>query len=453
MPHPGQWVEVFVVALVAAQGNDRLSQAPGVILVAVAIQTLREEPVDIDPDRSAPVPGREEREAVAIIAGHGRDAFVRETKARVLQRAHHAPRSLFIWYSREEGDEVGRDVRVDQPLCDEIEVQVDRVLRVPELLVHRTGRPLCPLLEEGSVLPQGARDLRQIFVGLAQERVEEHVLHQEGAVFPYPGLVVVALGEEMNEVSETVVGRVQRSVFRGNEMCVGTPVLRDLGWPELQALHDRVPHGGVVHARLPRVADIHESLTFRVTLPVEVLVPRHKLRERVLEERPDAQVILSALIDSEGGRGVNRRLDNAAGPDLRRSIRVLVCVPEVYAREVPAEVGIEYDLGQEPVAPLSVEQMCELPRGAPLVIMRVPDGDERRVPGPLVRVEPGTWLGVLPGPVKGQDQLRLTDEIDFVFQHALCLPLGTRVHPNHSAPLAGPDSTPLGMSPRRIPAK
>src|SRR5215218_7530395 len=100
-----------------------------------------------DPDRPAPVPGREECEAVAIIAGHRLDAFVRETKARVLQRAHHAPRSLFIRYSREEGDEVRRDVHVDQPLCDEIEVLVDRVLLVPELLVHRTGRPLRALLE------------------------------------------------------------------------------------------------------------------------------------------------------------------------------------------------------------------------------------------------------------------------------------------------------------------
>ena len=128
-------------------------------------------------------------------------------------------------------------------------------------------------------------------------------------------------------------------------MCIGTPVLRDLGWPELQALHDRVPHWGVVHTRLPWVADIHEPLIFGVALPVEVLVPRHKLRERVLEERLGAQGILGALIDPEGGRGVNRRLDDAAGPDLRRSVRALECVPEVYAREVPAEVRIEYDLG------------------------------------------------------------------------------------------------------------
>src|SRR5215208_7770392 len=103
MPRPGQWVEVFVVALVAAQGNDRLSQAPGVVLVAVAIQTLREEPVDVDPDRSTPVPGREEREAVGIVAGHGRDAFVGEAETRTLQHPHHAPRRPFVGYPREEG--------------------------------------------------------------------------------------------------------------------------------------------------------------------------------------------------------------------------------------------------------------------------------------------------------------------------------------------------------------
>src|SRR5215211_1183040 len=258
----------------------------------------------------------------------------------------------------------------------------------------------------------------------------------------------------MDEVGETVVGRVQGSVFRGNEMCVGTPVVRDLGRPELQALHDRVPHGGVVHARLPRVADIHESLIFRVALPVEVLVPRHKLRERVLEERPGAHDVLGALIDPEGGRRVNRRLDNAAGPDLLRSVRALVGVPEVYAREVPAEVGIEYDLGQEPVVPLGVEEMCKLPRGALLGIVRVPDGDERRVPGPLVRVESGAWLGVLPGPVQVQNQLRFADEIDFVFQHAVCLPLGTDLvaNPQPTAPSAIPGISTDTLS-RRIPAR
>jgi hypothetical protein len=71
MPRPGQRIEVFIVTLIAAQGNDRVSQAPGGILVAVAIQTPREEPVNVDPDRSTPVPGRGEREAVAVVAGTG----------------------------------------------------------------------------------------------------------------------------------------------------------------------------------------------------------------------------------------------------------------------------------------------------------------------------------------------------------------------------------------------
>src|SRR5215212_3892657 len=169
MTRPGQWVEVFVVALVAAQGNDRLSQAPGVILVAVAIQTPREEPVNVDPDRSTPVPGRGEREAVAVVAGHGCDAFVGEPETRALQLPHHAPRRLFVGYPREEGaGEVGRHVRVDRSSRGKVEIHIDRVLLVPELPVDSASRLLRAHLEVCTVLPQGPGDLRQIFVGPAQ---------------------------------------------------------------------------------------------------------------------------------------------------------------------------------------------------------------------------------------------------------------------------------------------
>jgi hypothetical protein len=55
-----------------------------------------------------------------------------------------------------------------------------------------------PFLEGGRVLAQDARDLGHVSPRPAQERVEEHVLHQEGAVFPDLGLVVAAFGEELH---------------------------------------------------------------------------------------------------------------------------------------------------------------------------------------------------------------------------------------------------------------
>jgi hypothetical protein len=104
------------------------------------------------------------------------------------------------------------------------------VLLIPELLVHRLGRLLRPLLEGRRILAQCACDLRKIHVCLAHERVEEHILDQEGAVLPYASLVVVAVCEELDEVGEAVVSGIQGPVPGGHEAHVGTPVLRDLVW-------------------------------------------------------------------------------------------------------------------------------------------------------------------------------------------------------------------------------
>ena len=78
------------------------------------------------------------------------------------------------------------------------------------------------------ILAQCSRNLRQILLCLAQERVEEHVLHQKGAVFPYPGLVVIAISEELDEVGEAVISGIQRPIPGSYEVYVSTPVLRDL---------------------------------------------------------------------------------------------------------------------------------------------------------------------------------------------------------------------------------
>src|SRR5215207_11658981 len=73
MPHPRQGLEVLVEAFVPAQAHDGLPQTFGLLLVAVALQAPHQEPVNVDPDRPPPVTDREEREAVPVVARHGRD--------------------------------------------------------------------------------------------------------------------------------------------------------------------------------------------------------------------------------------------------------------------------------------------------------------------------------------------------------------------------------------------
>src|SRR5215203_2854011 len=69
--------------------------------------------------------------------------------------------------------------------------------------------------------------------------------------------------------------------------------------------------------------------------------------------------------------------------------------------------------------------MPQLSCSALLVIMRVPDGDERRVPRPLVRVEPRTRHGVLTGPIEVEHRPGLTNEHVCIhpLSHAFVLPL------------------------------
>ena len=117
------------------------------------------------------------------------------------------------------------------------------------------------------------------------------------------------------------------------------------------------------------MADVDEPLTLWIALPVEILVPRRKPRERILKECQRARGILGPLIDAQGGRRVNWRLDDPARLDMRRGVGALGGVPEVYARDIHADGGIEDYVGQETVFPLGIKKMGELPRSALLVKM------------------------------------------------------------------------------------
>jgi len=74
-------------------------------------------------------------------------------------------------------------------------------------------------------------------------------------------------------------------------------------------------------------------------------------------------------------------------------------------------------LGQEAVFPLAVEEVVQLLDGAGLVVVGVADSDKRRIPRPLVRVEPGTRLRVTPGPVEVQNHFCPPGESRIFLRH------------------------------------
>src|SRR5215211_2647128 len=98
-------------------------------------------------------------------------------------------------------------------------------------------------------------------------------------------------------------------------------------------------------------------------------------------------------------RRVDGRLHYPGGLAFAGSVGATLGVPEVYAGEVLAEAGVEYYLGEEAVVPLTIEEVRELRGSTLLGVVSVAHGNERRVPRPLVRIQAGSRLGVLPVPV------------------------------------------------------
>src|SRR5215218_3896964 len=79
--------------------------------------------------------------------------------------------------------------------------------------------------------------------------------------------------------------------------------------------------------------------------------------------------------------------------------------------------------------PLSFKEMPELSCGAFLIVVTVADGDERRVPRPLVRIESRTRHRVLTGPVEVEHRLGLTNEHVFIHPSSHALVLSIRYSP------------------------
>src|SRR3954466_7643085 len=104
---------------------------------------MHQEPVYVDPYGAPPVLNGREPEAVAIVARYRVIIFCSQPKPRALHRLYHASGPNFIWDARKEGSEIGGHVSVDLLASDQIEVQVDPMLLVPELAFYGSGGLLC----------------------------------------------------------------------------------------------------------------------------------------------------------------------------------------------------------------------------------------------------------------------------------------------------------------------
>src|SRR5215212_1855607 len=410
-PFAAGGVEVLVEALTPAQVGDGSSQALRALPVAVSLKPVHQEPVYVNPHRPAPVSLLREPVPAHVVARHWRDVLVRQTKPLVLQGVDHTLCPGLVGDARvERSHEVRPEIHAYRAAVGEVVVQVCAASLVPELLVDSPLRLCRQFLVRRGVLADDPRYLREVPVGFRQQRVKEHVLHKEGAVLPNLCLVVASVSEELDQVGEAIICGTCRSVRGGDGVNVGAVVAGYLIRPKVQALHDLVPYRGVVHTALPGMAYVGQPLTPWVSLSVEVPVPRLQFGEGVLEELLCSGFVLGAPVDTNGGRGVDGGLDHPRGLAVFRGIRALIGVPEIGAREVISEAGVEDQLWQETILPLGFEEVPELPRGAPLIVAGVGYGDERRVPRPLVRVETGSRLGVLPGPVIVQHRLGLADQ-------------------------------------------
>jgi hypothetical protein len=166
-------------------------------------------------------------------------------------------------------------------------------------------------------------------------------------------------------------------------------------------------------------------------------VPSFQLREEEPEELLGRRLVLGVSVHVQYRRRVDGRLHDPGGLAFGRGVGATLGVPEIYSGEVLAEAGVENYLGEEAVVPLAIEEVRDLRGSTVLGVVGVAHGDERRVPRPLVGIEAGPRLRVLPVPVEVQNHLGLLDEplIEFVHEVSLlkvfCSPItvpGQRAH-------------------------
>ncbi|CAM5632953.1 hypothetical protein SFUMM280S_09462 [Streptomyces fumanus] len=256
----------------------------------------------------------------------------------------------------------------------------------------------------GAVAAEGAGGGGEGVLAGDQQGVEAGVL--QGEPVGRPPVVVAGLAVVGGEADVAPVVEVGGPV--------GGPAVGQVGAAEgvrrggLDAGEGAVPAGAVVGAGLPGVDDRREAPAAQVAAGEEVVVPGGEPGVEPGEEAPAAGPVGVRPVHQPGGQGVHGRLDDAGG--LRGGGRARRVAgpggpPEAGARKVGVlgDGGVEDDVRDPAVGPLGGEQRLQFALGAADREVAQADGDERRVPAPLVGVEGAGGHGGGAGPVAEED--------------------------------------------------
>ncbi len=356
------------------------------------------DPVDHRPDGTAPVQGGLE---TRVVRRNARDdaADTVDRDLAVAEALEYAARSLAGGNPRVQRCKACAGRCADERSGANVVVEVRRLVLVPERRLEAGRGSVRPCLAGLGIGAHEPRDLRQVAIGLHEERVEEDVTDDEGTLVAYARRLVAPVAVELDEVRVPVVVVVRRALDGVDELDVDALVLRDRIGRRGDPRKGVVPERRVVHAGLPRVPDLHQPVVATRALAVEVLVPRDELRLKLAQKALRLLCVPRAAVDLPGGRRVHGRLDDPRRRRLRGRQRREMGLPELGPGEV-AGIASEPDVREEPVRPLAREDRAQLGLRALLIPARITDRDARRIPAPLVRVEMRRRAGRVAHPVR-----------------------------------------------------
>lgn len=418
---------------------------PGVL--AVQCETPLQQPARVEPGGAAPVAVRVEGLAEQVVAGHEAGGGA-QPEVRSAQGPYEAGGDLARQAGHHERDEAGDAALRHQAPAVDVPAEEHALRGIPQPLDERRRQPLRARTAGRARRPQLFRDVREGVLGGDEQRVERGVLDGEVACVPcvpcVPCASVAHAGVACVGAARVRVARMCVTQVCMAHVCVARvgvariPVLRRqpdvppvvqvrrtvLGRPVVEvgaaegagrgggdAGERGVPARGVVHALLPRVDDRRQPAAPQVAPVHQIAVPGGQPRVHPGEEAAGPREPRIGAVHQPGRERVHRWLHDAGGLYGARGARRAPRgrgAPEVGAREVRVERhgGVEDDVRDAPVAPLGVQQrlqlgLCPARRDVPQS-----DGDERRVPGPLVRVQAARGNRRRARPVGVQDRHR-----------------------------------------------
>jgi hypothetical protein len=276
--------------------------------------------------------------------------------------------------------------RVAPPVRAQVPASEHPGRRVPQPVHQGRRQPVGAGAAGGAGRAEFLGDPGQRLFGGDEQGVERRVLHGELAPsVGVPGVPVVG-GQpyvpSVVQIRRPVLGRavVEVGAAEGAGRGRGDPGERD------------VPAGAVVHALLPGVDHGHQPAAAQVPAVQQIAVPGGQPRVHPGQEAAGARQFGVGAVHQPGRERVDGWLHDPGRLYGARGARRAAGgggAPEVGAGEVGVERygGVEDDVRYTPVGPLGGQQRLQLGLRPPRREVPQADRDERRVPGPLVRIQ------------------------------------------------------------------